>query len=422
MVIPEEEIHQNNGLEGESWDSPFLKGKIMLIKNIKIFTMNDNNDIIDNGYIVTEKEKIVDLGKMDELTELTNDSIDMNGASVYPGFIDAHTHLGVFGETSEESDGNEDSDPITPQLNVIDAINTNNPYFKKAIRAGVTTVLVSPGSTNPVGGQIAAIKTASSSGVKRPRIDDLIIKSPAAIKFSLGENPKTTYSDKEQMPVTRMAVAALIREILEKAKRYEKQLSQYQKEPDKYDEPEYDQKLESLLPLIKRQIPAHFHAHTADDIHTALRLAREYNLRIIIVHGTEGYEICDSIKNEAEGVLSGPILTDVSKPELRNMSDSSAAIMSEYGIPTAIITDHPETPVNYLLICAAAAVRAGMKRTDALRAVTVTPAKICGISDRVGSIEKGKDADLVFYKGDALDIIETPQYTMISGKLMKNGN
>ena len=394
----------------------------MLIKNIKIFTMNNENEIIENGYIVTEKDIIIDIGKMDELANDIDNSIDMCGMSVYPGFIDAHTHLGLFGETSEESDGNEDSDPITPQLDVIDAINTNNAYFSKAIKAGVTTVLVSPGSTNPIGGKIAAIKTDSPTDLKRNRIDDLIIKAPAAIKFSLGENPKTTYSDKEQMPVTRMSVAAMIRETLEKASRYEKQSALSKKKPDKYDEPEYDQKLEALLPLIRREIPAHFHAHTADDIHTALRLSKEYNLRTVIVHGTEGYEICDSIKNETEGVLSGPILTDVSKPELRNMSDASAAIMSDSGIPTAIITDHPETPINYLMICAATAVRGGMDRIQALRGVTITAAKICGISERVGSVEKGKDADLVFYKKDALDITESPVYTMISGKLVKNNH
>lgn len=391
----------------------------MLITNITIYTMNDQDEIIENGYIYTENGKIADVGSMENLPQHNTESKDMNGARVYPGFIDAHTHLGIFGDSvgMEDTDGNEDSDPITPQLSVIDAVNTNNRYFAEALREGITTVIVSPGSTNPIAGQIAAVKTFDSTGGE-PRIDNMIIKSPAAIKFALGENPKSTYNDKDQMPVTRMAVAAMIREMLEKARRYERQKYFYEKDSKTYDEPEYDQKCEALLPLMKRDIPAHFHAHTSGDIYTALRIAKEFNIRAVIVHATEGHKMYEDLIRETEGVLSGPIMTDRSKPELRGHIAASAAMMSEQGVPLALITDHPEIPVNYLTVCAAIAVRYHMDRYEALKAITINPAKICGIADRVGSIETGKDADLVIYEGDPLDITHAPLGRMINGCLM----
>lgn len=392
----------------------------MLITNVTVYTMNEKDEIIKNGYIFVENGKIKDVGTMENLPDVKTEVKDMKGMTVYPGFIDAHTHLGIFGDSVgiEDTDGNEDSDPITPQLNVIDAVNLKNRYFAEALDGGVTTVLISPGSTNPIAGQIAAVKTYD--GIKRePRIDNMIVKSPAAIKFSLGENPKCTYNDKDQMPVTRMAVAALIREMLEKAKRYERQKRLYEKDSKNYDEPEYDQKCEALLPLIRREIPAHFHAHTSSDIYTALRISKEYNIRPVIVHATEGHEMCGDLIEETEGVLSGPIITDRSKPELRNHTASSAAIMSSHGVMTALITDHPEIPINYLIVCAATAVRNGMDRYSAVKAITINPAKICGISDRVGSIEIGKDADMVMYNGDPLDITNIPAAKMINGLLIE---
>ena len=391
----------------------------LMLTNVRVHTMNDKNEVIDKGYIYIKEGKIIDLGKMTNMPKYNILRKDLEGADIYPGFVDAHTHLGLFGDSvgMEDTDGNEDSDPVTPELNVIDAINTNNAYFDEALRAGITTAVISPGSTNPVAGQIAAVKTYGKYGRKK-RVDDMILRNSMAIKFALGENPKSTYNDKDQMPVTRMAVASLIREMLEKAKRYEKNLTAYNKDPENHDEPEYDRKCEALVPLMRREITAHFHAHTADDIFTAIRISKEYNIRPVIVHCTEGSEICDVLKNETEGVLSGPVMTDRSKPELKSLAITSAGLLSSQGVPTAIITDHPETPLHLLIVCAAVAVRGGMSRNDALRAITIVPAKICGLDDRVGSIEKGKDADLVVYRGDPLDVTNSPAAVFAAGRLV----
>ncbi len=391
----------------------------LMITNVRIHTMNDADSVIENGYIYVREGKIADLGKMTAMPKYNILRRDFGGADICPGFVDAHTHLGLFGDAvgMEDTDGNEDSDPITPQLNVLDAVNTGTAYFQEALAAGVTTAVISPGSTNPIAGQIAAVKTYCAKGQTR-RIDDRVIATPAAMKFALGENPKSTYNDKDQMPVTRMAIAAMIREMLEKAKRYEQQKSRYEADPDNEDEPEYDQKCEAMLPLMRRQIAAHFHAHTVDDICTALRIAKEYQLRAVIVHATEGHEISEILRDECEGVLSGPILTDRSKPELKGQTAASAGQMAAAGVKTALITDHPEIPLNYLPLCAALAVRGGMDKEEALRAITITPARICGIDDRVGSVEKGKDADLVVYKGTPFDITCPPIAVIAGGRIV----
>ena len=369
--------------------------------NLHIHTMNDNNDIIENGYIKCINGKITEIGKMSECVQNENvETIDGNNAFAYPGLIDAHTHLGLFEDslTFEGDDGNEDTDPITPHLRAIDGTNPQDRYFREALLSGVTTTLICPGSTNLIGGQIAAIKTYGE------RIDKMIIKDPAAIKFSLGENPKSTYNDKEQTPVTRMAAAALIRETLYKAKRYYEDKQAYKKDKDNNDEPEFDMKYEALCPLFSREIPAHFHAHREDDIFTALRICSEFNIRCVIVHGTDAWLINDEIGAECEGILVGPFLTDRSKPELKNLNLKAADILSRKGIPVAIITDHPETPLPFLTLCASVAVKEGMEPDATLRSVTSDAARICGISDRVGSLEVGKDSDIVLVDGDILDL------------------
>lgn len=387
-----------------------------MIINAEIYTIDKENTIIKNGYIKYKNGKITEIGEMTQLDEIDSDAVDAKGRRLYPGFVDAHTHLGMFEDSLafEGDDGNEDTDPIMPQLRAIDAVNPMDRYFDEALSAGVTTVLTGPGSANPIAGQIAAIKTYGR------RIDKMIVKAPAAIKFALGENPKSVYNDKDQSPVTRMATASLIRETLTKAKRYYNDKKHFLADHETYDCPEYDIKYEALIPLFEKKIPAHFHAHRADDIFTALRISKEFDIECIIVHATEGHLICEELLEDNVSVMSGPFMTDRSKPELKNLTPKSPAIMSQSGIPTAIITDHPETPVQYLSLCAAVAVREGMDKTEALRAITITPAQICGISDRVGSLEIGKDADIVIFDGEPLDIMNKPVAVFEQGRLVKN--
>lgn len=386
----------------------------MNIINAKIYTMNDENTIIKNGYIKVKSDKIIEIGEMSDYISNDTEIIDANGASAYPGFIDGHTHLGMFedGLCFEGDDGNESTDPITPQLRAIDAINPFDRCFSEALEGGVTTVLTGPGSANPIAGQFAAIKTYGK------RIDIMIIAAPAAMKFALGENPKSVYNDKSQMPVTRMATAALIREILYKAKHYMEDKNKA-KNDDELDEPEYDAKCEALIPVLERKIPAHFHAHRADDIFTAIRIANEFNLDLVLVHATEGYMILDELKSENIPVLAGPYMTDRSKPELKNLNRAATGIMRENGIETAIITDHPETPIQFLPLTAAVAVREGMSEIDAIRSMTSTAAKICKIYDRVGSLEVGKDADIILFDGNPLDVMKKPKAVIAGGNLVK---
>lgn len=390
----------------------------MVIINAVIHTLEEACPLIPNGYLRFEATTITAIGAMTDYQPVPDETVwDAQGRSLYPGFVDAHTHLGLFGDslTFEGDDGNEDTDPITPQLRAIDAINPLDGYFAEAVAAGVTTVITGPGSANPIAGQLAAIKTHGR------RIDKMIVKAPVGIKMALGENPKSTYNDKEQMPVTRMATAALIRETLAKAQRYYQEHCRYEQDPDNEDEPEPDSKSEALLPLFRKEIPAHFHVHRADDIFTAIRIAKEFELEYVLVHATDAYLVCEELLEETpRGILSGPILTDRSKPELCHQSPKAPGILSAAGIPTAIITDHPETPVPYLLLCAAVAVREGMDREAALRAVTITPARIAGIHDRVGSLTVGKDADIVVYDGDPLDITQRPLAVFMNGIAVKN--
>lgn len=389
----------------------------MLMINAELHTMDRNGRVIPEGYLAWENGRITALGSMEELTEVPAGAFDAGHLPVYPGLIDAHTHLGLFGDslTFEGDDGNEDTDPVTPQLRALDAVNAMDGYFSEALRAGVTTVITCPGSANPIAGQAAALKTCGK------RVDKMIVKAPAAIKFALGENPKSTYNDKEQMPVTRMATAALIRETLAKAKKYYEDKCRYEQDPENMDEPEYDVKNEALLPLFRREVPAHFHAHRADDIFTAVRIAREFELEYVLVHATDAHLVWEELGEEGfRGILSGPILTDRSKPELKHQSPQAAGILSRNGIPTAIITDHPETPIQYLLLCAMVAVREGMSREEAMKALTCYPAAICGLDDRVGSLEPGKDADCVVFSGDPLELMTRPQAVMVNGKMVLN--
>lgn len=384
----------------------------MQICNAKIFPMD--GDIIENGYVTVENGRITAVGAMPP-PRPEADALDAQGGWLLPGFVDAHCHLGMWedGLGFEGDDGNEDTDPSTPQLRALDAINPLEDCFREACEAGVTTVVTGPGSANPIGGQLCAIKTYGR------RIDDMVVKAPVAMKMALGENPKTTYHGKNQAPVTRMATAAIIREQLAQAVRYARD-KQRAAQDEEIDEPEYDSKCEALLPVVRGELPVHFHAHRLDDIFTAQRLAKEFGLRYVIVHGTAAHRAADLLAADGVPVLCGPLLCDRSKPELKELTPSNPAILREAGVPIAIITDHPVIPLPYLGLCAGLAVREGLPYLEALRALTLYPAQICGIADRVGSITPGKDADLVLFREDPLSVMAKPALVIAGGRLFSS--
>lgn len=383
----------------------------MLIKNAKIYTMEGRP--IEKGWLQTENGVIRALGE-GAPPVLCDDTFDAQGGVLLPGLVDAHTHVGMMEDSLdfEGDDLNEDTDPASPQLSAIDAVNPLDRCFDDALTAGVTTVVTGPGSANPIGGRLIAMKTFGR------RVDKMLLKDPVAIKFALGENPKNSYHVNHETPVTRMATAAIIREQLYKAKKYLEKLENAEADED-VDEPDFDYKCEAIIPLLRREIQAHFHAHRADDIFTAIRIAKQFNLDYVIVHGTDGHIIADELAEEHVRVLSGPILSDRCKPELRNQTTQCPGILSKAGIELALITDHSVVPIEYLPLCAAIAVKGGMAYEDALRAVTINPARIVGIGDRVGSLAPGKDADFAIYNGDPLLLATKAVYVAVDGKRVK---
>ncbi len=372
---------------------------------------------IENGFVLTQDDKIQAVGPMEQLPRLEGvHQIDAQGGYVTPGLIDAHSHLGLYEDSLgfEGADGNEDTDPVTPQLRAIDGVNPMERAFQEAVAAGVTAVAVSPGSANPIGGQIAVVRTFGR------RIDDMLLKAPAGMKFALGENPKSVYHDKEQTPVTRMATAALIRENLRKAQEYHARKQRAQQHDE--DEPDFDAKLEALEPVVCGELPAHIHAHRADDLFTALRICREFDVKPVLVHGTEGHLVADLLAQEGVPVISGPFLTDRSKPELRNLTETSPGLLAKAGVPVAITTDHPEIPVKFLRLAAAVAVQAGMDEHQALRAITCDAAKIAGLGGRTGALTPGLDADLVVWSGHPFDFRSRAQLVLCAGQIAYRRN
>ena len=386
---------------------------MMRILNGVVHTMA--GPVIPHGYVEVETGKIRAVGEMSARTAAAAGPVyDAGGGHILPGFIDAHCHLGMFGNALgfEADDGNESTDPCTPQLRAIDAINPQDRCFREAREGGVTTVLTGPGSANPIAGQFAAIKTDGRW------VDEMVLRAPAAMKMALGENPKTVYNERKETPITRMATAAVIRQELSKTLEYMDKQDKADAEEDT-DAPDYDAKLEALIPVLRGELPVHIHAHRADDIATAVRICREFGLKYVIVHGTEGHLLPELLAAEGAGVITGPSLTDRSKPELANLTIENPAILARAGVPVAICTDHPVIPIQYLPICAALAVRGGLEPEEALAAITIHPARLAGLDKRVGSLEPGKDADIVVTTGHPLDWNGKVRYVFIGGKQVK---
>lgn len=381
---------------------------MLLIKNGKVLTMTGKN--YDSGCVLIKEGKIVEVSeKIEETSDM--EVIDAKGLTVMPGIIEAHCHIGIheLDKGFEGSDGNEATDPVTPQLRAIDAINPMDTAFKDAVEAGITGVMTGPGSANVIGGQFVFMKTSGKA------MDDMIVLEPAAMKIAFGENPKRVYNSKKQMPSTRMATAALLRETLNKAKAYKAKKEKALKAGELFEE---DFKLEAMLPVIDRKIPLKAHAHRADDILTAIRIAKEFNVKMTLEHCSEGHFIAESIKEAGFPALIGPTLTARSKIEVQNKTFKTPGILAKEGVKVAVITDHPVTPIQYLPICAGFAAKAGLGIEEAYKAITINAAEVCGVSDRLGSLEKGKDADIAIFTGNPMEVFTETKYTIISGKVV----
>ncbi len=384
----------------------------MKIYNVVINTM-DNRNVINSGWVEVENGRItaVEEGKPETISET---DIDGKGKLLMPGFIDAHTHLGIIenGIDFEGDDCNEATDPFTPQLRTIDGINPLDRCFEEAYMRGITTAVIAPGSANPCGGEIIAAKTFGR------RIDDMLIKK-VGIKFALGENPKNVYNDRDEAPVTRMATAAIIREGLFKAKKYLEDMSDYESDRENNDCPEFDIKSHALIPLLKGEISAHFHCHRSDDIFTAIRIAKEFKLKLTLIHATEGHLIADILGKENASAVSGPIICDRCKPEMRGLELKNTACLMNNRVNTSICTDHPVIPVQYLPTSAAMAIKGGLSKQQALEAITINAAETVGIADIIGSVTVGKEADLQLYSSEPLELLSEPDMVMINGKIVK---
>ncbi|GAA6426518.1 amidohydrolase [Dielma fastidiosa] len=379
---------------------------MLLIKNGMIYTMGKAG--ILQGDILIDNGKIKAVGK--DLAVDAKQVIDASGFNIYPGLIEAHCHLGLH-ESSiqfEGNDVNESTDPITPQLRAIDGINPMDETVRLACSHGVTSVCAGPGSANVIGGTFTTYKTNGTC------IDKMIIKDNVAMKVAFGENPKRVYQNSKIK--TRMQTAAYLRETLLKTKEY---LAKKEAAGDDISKrPALDMKLEAMIPVIQKKMPLKIHAHRADDILTALRIVKEFDLNCTLDHCTEGHLILDEVKASGFPALVGPSLGNKSKFELKEKSFNTPGILNKAGVKIAIITDSPVIPQEYLSLCAALAVKHGLDEMEALKAVTINPAEILGIADRVGSLENGKDADLIFVKGSLLSYEAEVMKTMINGEIV----
>ena len=382
---------------------------VIIHGNIKTMDAKDYED----GYVQIEDGKIMAVGDMrtcrsDILWE--NDEVqivDAKGNLVMPGIIEAHCHMGITEEKKgmEGDDCNENVDPVTPYLRAIDAINPMDAAFNDAIQAGITSAMIGPGSANVVGGQFAFLKTHGRC------IDKMVVKAPAAMKVAFGENPKVNYSGQNVSPSTRMAIAAMLREELVKAREY-----YTRKKADPEMAPDF--RYECWIPVLNGEIPLKAHVHRADDILTAVRIAKEFGLRMTLDHCSEGHLIMEELREAGFPAIVGPDMASRNKIEVKNMAFKTAGILSRKGILTAVTTDHPVSKIQFLPICAGLAVKEGMSPEEGMRSITINAARICGVDDRVGSLTAGKDGDVVIFDGNPMEVFTRTLCTIIEGKIV----
>lgn len=369
---------------------------------------------IPDGCIRIAEGKIAEIGRRDEIRihpAACERVIEVKNGLIMPGIIEAHCHMGITEEKKgmEGDDCNETVNPITPYLRAIDAVNTMDAAFDDAVRAGITSAMIGPGSSNVVGGQFAFLKTRGR------RVDELVVKAPAAMKIAFGENPKVNYSGQGKSPSTRMAIAGMLREELKKAEAYAHRRREAQEKGEYFEE---DFALECWIPVLNREIPLKAHVHRVDDIFTAIRIAREFGLRMTLDHCSEGHLIAEELAAEGFPAIVGPDLASRSKIEVQNMAFKTVGVLNRAGVLTAITTDHPVSLIASLPICAGLAVKAGLPLEEGYRSITINAARICGVEDRVGSLEVGKDADIAVFSGNPMEIFTETLYTVINGNIV----
>jgi imidazolonepropionase-like amidohydrolase len=363
--------------------------------------------VLPKGTILWKDGKLVAVGPEVELPPDTQ-IIPGDRLSVTPGFIDAHTHLGIMEEIYqwEGDDVNEISDPVTPALRALDGINPFDIGFQDALSGGVTTVMTGPGSANVIGGMSLVMKTAG------PNLDSMILNPQAGIKVAFGENPKRVYAEQKKMPYTRMGIAALLRQTLVEAQDYQ---MKREKDLEDGEVTQRDLGMEALMEVLEGQIPLRAHAHRADDMLTAIRIAEEFNVDLLIEHATEGHKLIPLFQKRQVPVVVGPTFSSRAKVEMKELSWKTAVDLTASGILTALTTDHSCTPIQYLTLCAALCARYGMPEAEALKAITLNPARILKLEDRLGSLDPGKDADLVLLDGHPLDVRSRVRLVFVNG-------
>lgn len=382
---------------------------MILLKNGLVYAMTGGApevmDILVEGKLIKKVAKNIKAPKGAEVVDCTD-------KLVMPGFIDAHCHLGLWEDSIgfEGDDGNEMTDPITPHLRGIDAMNPMDVTFKEAREGGVTTAVAGPGSANIIGGQFAAVKTYGD------RIDDMIVKAPLAMKCAFGENPKRVYSGSKKTPNTRLAIVGEFRKTLFAAKEYLAKKEAAGEDMSKM--PAYDMKLEALIPVLKKEIHLKAHAHRADDIFSAIRIAKEFDVNLSLEHCTEGHLIAEHLAKEGYPAIVGPTFGHRTKVELKNKSFDTPKILHQAGVKIAIMTDSPVIPLQNLPMCAALAAKAGLDEMEALKAISINAAEITGIADRVGSLEAGKDADIVVWDRHPFELQADVLMTLINGEVV----